>query len=203
MGWTKLEGTPLWAAAESAYSMNGGIYHGFDHPKDMYRYASDLKLPYCRSLDRAILAHDVIIDLGHGASECASAEWLEAMLGECDAVACELIMTTAEHSPKHQDSRLALLDLYSLSDPVIADRNSLLLLEEAKMKAAREGRVFDLDTWVKGTCAYLEMTASNIRGDLIGYEGKDRQIWAEIARGASQSACGLEALILSTEGPAP
>ena len=64
--WTRLEGTPLWEAASLQYAKNGHDYHDLAHVGRLYGHAERFRLPYDLSLDRAILAHDVILDLAGG-----------------------------------------------------------------------------------------------------------------------------------------
>lgn len=188
MSWSKITGSKLWEAARQAYAGNGGIYHGFEHPHDLYDYAGKLNVPYSLSLDRAILAHDVIINLGHGANEAASADWLDKALGCADVQARELIMTTAAHGPLHPDNTLALLDLYNLTDPVDRHAKAFLLYDEARLKAENQGEEFDGQKWLLGTLNYLKGVSISIQADLVDYGGPDALIWDRIAHGAAACA---------------
>jgi predicted metal-dependent HD superfamily phosphohydrolase len=96
--WTRLEGTPLWDAAAQQYAKNDLDYHDMSHVGRLYAHAERFRLPYDPSLDRAILTHDVILDLA-GGNEARSAVWLRDQLGGEDRVATRLIMTTVQRQP--------------------------------------------------------------------------------------------------------
>lgn len=153
--WTRIDGTPLWDAAAAQYAKNGHDYHNLDHVKRLYAHAARFRLPYDLSLDRAILAHDVILDL-EGGNEARSAVWLRDRLGEEDRVATRLIMTAVDHDPQHSDRRLALLDLADFLDPDRSRLNTELLRLEAERM---HGRAFDEVVWEEGVVIYLSALA--------------------------------------------
>lgn len=181
--WTRLEGTPFWDAAARQYAKNGNEYHNLDHVKRLYAHAERFRLPYDLSLDRAILAHDVILDLA-GGNEARSAVWLRDQLGEEDRVATRLIMTTVDHDPQHSDRRLALLDLADFLDPDRSRTNTgLLRLEAERMR----GDAFDEAVWEEGVVTYLNALAGRIRDGLGAVPpGAERRVWARVLRGVER-----------------
>lgn len=181
--WTRLEGTPLWDAAARNYAKNGLNYHNLDHVKRLYAHAERFWLPYDLSLDRAILAHDVILDLA-GGNEARSAVWLRDQLDEEDRVATRLIMTTVDHDPQHSDRRLALLDLADFLDPDRSRTNTgLLRLEAERMR----GDAFDEAVWEEGVVTYLNALAGRIRDGLGAVPpGAERRVWARVLRGVER-----------------
>lgn len=181
--WTRLEGTPLWDAAAWNYAKNGLNYHNLDHVKRLYAHAERFRLPYDLSLDRAILAHDVILDLA-GGNEARSAVWLRDQLDEEDRVATRLIMTTVDHDPQHSDRRLALLDLADFLDPDRSRTNTgLLRLEAERMR----GDAFDEAVWEEGVVTYLNALAGRIRDGLGAVPpGAERRVWARVLRGVER-----------------
>lgn len=181
--WTRLEGTPLWDAAARNYAKNGLNYHNLDHVKRLYAHAERFRLPYDLSLDRAILAHDVILDLA-GGNEARSAVWLRDQLDEEDRVATRLIMTTVDHDPQHSDRRLALLDLADFLDPDRSRTNTgLLRLEAERMR----GDAFDEAVWEEGVVTYLNALAGRIRDGLGAVPpGAERRVWARVLRGVER-----------------
>lgn len=160
--WTKLEGTELWEKAKDQYDANQHAYHSFEHVRTLYYHAEALGLPYDISLDRAILAHDVILD-GQPRPEYRSAQWLQKHLPQPDEEAAGLIMSTVQHIPGNGDSRLAVLDLMNFTRPETRRRDSRLLFEEAKR---REGVEFDPLDWVHGTLGYLDGLGDRIARSL-------------------------------------
>jgi hypothetical protein len=192
--WTRLEGTPLWDAAARHYAKNGLDYHNLDHVKRLYAHADRFRLPYDLSLDRAILAHDVILDLA-GGNEARSAVWLRDQLGEEDRVATRLIMTTVDHDPQHSDRRLALLDLADFLDPDRSRTNTgLLRLEAERMR----GDGFDEAVWEEGTVLYLGGLSRRIRDGLDqGPTGAERRVWSKVLAGITNVIRDIEA------GPVP
>ncbi|MCE6957731.1 hypothetical protein LAZ40_01480 [Cereibacter sphaeroides] len=180
--WTRLEGTPLWTAAAAQYAANRLDYHNLDHVRRLYGHAERLGLAYDLSLDRAILAHDVILDAA-GDNELRSAAWLDRKLETEDAKATELILTTIDHDPRHPDRRLAWLDLGDFADTWERRRNSRLLRDEAAAKALRRGIAFDQAVWVMGALRYLQGLHGRIVGGLDGLEGEERHRWSRVARG--------------------
>jgi hypothetical protein len=178
--WTRLEGSPLWTSAAAGYAANGHAYHGMPHVKALYGHAEALGLAHDLHLDRAILAHDVILD-GHGKNELRSADWLDAALGAPDPVARALILTTVDHDPRHPDRRLALLDLMDFSDSWRRRANTRLLRDEA---ARAKGADFDVTRWVMGTLAYLQGLHGRIRSGLESVtDASERRIWERVATG--------------------
>lgn len=189
--WTRLEGTELWNAAAAAYNANGHAYHSFHgHIESMYSHAERLGMDYDLSLDRAILAHDVVLD-HHGNNERRSADWLEVHLEEEDAKARELILTTIDHRPSHPDNRLALLDLAGFIRPEERRHNTRLLRDEAQRNA---GLNFDQVAWVKGTLTYLVGLHERITTDLPGLDERGQYLWGRIAKGIS-STCATMPLV--------
>lgn len=178
--WTRLEGTELWSAAAAAYRANGHIYHSFHgHIASIYAHAERLGMEYDLSLDRAILAHDVVMD-HRGNNERRSAGWLNAHLDQEDARATELILTTIDHRPSHPDNRLALLDLAGFIRSEERRVNTRLLRDEAR-RNAREN--FDQLEWVKATLSYLVGLHERIQEDLPRLDGRELYLWDRIAWG--------------------
>ena len=196
--WTRLEGTPLWDAAAQQYAKNGNDYHDMSHVGRLYAHAERFRLPYDLSRDRAILAHDVILDLA-GGNEARSAVWLRDLRGEEDRVATRLIMTTVDHDPQHADRRLALLDLADFLDPERSRINTgLLRLEAERMR----GDVFDERAWAENTVLYLDGLAERIEAGLdAGPTGAERRVWVRILRGVERTSDALDRL--ATEEPDP
>lgn len=187
MPWTRLEGTHLHQAAVAQYRANGHAYHGMNHIAQLYRHAERLGLPYDLHLDRAILAHDVILD-GGGECEKRSADWLDTQMGFPDTKARALIMTTVDHDPAHGDQRLALLDLMDFADPLRRRINTRLLRDEA-LRA--QGEAFDQPGWVMNTLQYLHGLQRRILAGIVAapqdamgrYTDQHAQMWSRIARG--------------------
>lgn len=178
--WTRLEGTELWSAAAAAYRANGHIYHSFHgHIASIYAHAERLGMEYDLSLDRAILAHDVVMD-HRGNNERRSAAWLEARLETEDPKASELILTTIDHRPSHPDNRLALLDLAGFIRSEERRVNTRLLRDEARRNAGAE---FDQVAWVKGTLHYLTGLHARIQEDLHLLDDRSRYLWDRICWG--------------------
>jgi predicted metal-dependent HD superfamily phosphohydrolase len=198
--WTKLEGTPLWDAASLQYAENGHDYHDMSHVGRLYGHAARFRLPYDPSLDRAILAHDVILDLA-GGNEARSAVWLRDQLGEEDRVATRLIMTTVDHDPQHSDRRLALLDLGDFLDPERSRLNTRLLrLEAAQMRGDR----FDEAVWEEGIVLYLGGLSRRIRDGLDqGPTGPERRVWSKILAGITRVIREIEAGPVPDRDPEP
>lgn len=198
--WTRLEGTPLWNAAAQQYAKNGHDYHDMGHVCRLYGHASRFRLPYDLSLDRAILAHDVILDLA-GGNEARSAVWLRDHLGEEDRVATRLIMTTVDHDPQHSDRRLALLDLADFLDPDRSRKNTgLLRLEAERMR----GDAFDEAVWEEGTVTYLNALAGRIRDGLSAVpSGAERRVWARVLTGITRAIRDVEAGPVPDRDPEP
>lgn len=198
--WTRLEGTPLWEAASLQYAKNGHDYHDMGHVGRLYGHAARFRLPYDLSLDRAILAHDVILDLA-GGNQALSAVWLRDQLGEEDRVATRLIMTTVDHDPQHSDRRLALLDLADFLDPDRSRANTRLLrLEAERMRGDR----FDEAVWEEGTVLYLSGLSRRIRDGLdLGPTGAERRVWSKILTGITRVIREIEAGPVPDRDPEP
>lgn len=198
--WTRLEGTPLWDAAVQQYAKNGHDYHNLDHVKRLYAHAARFRLPYDLSLDRAILAHDVILDL-EGGNEARSAVWLRDRLGEEDRVATRLIMTTVDHDPQHSDRRLALLDLADFLDPDRSRTSTGLLRFEAERM---RGDAFDEAVWEEGVVTYLSALAGRIRDGLGAVpQGAERRVWARVLTGITRAIRDVEAGPVPDRDPEP
>jgi hypothetical protein len=164
------------------------------HVCRLYAHAARFRLPYDLSLDRAILAHDVVLDRS-GGNEARSAVWLRDHLGEEDRVATRLIMTTVDHDPQHSDRRLALLDLADFLDPERSRLNTGLLQMEAERAL---GDAFDEQDWVKNTVLYLDGLAERIEAGLdAGSTGAERRLWIKILRGVERVSDTLDAVATS------
>jgi predicted metal-dependent HD superfamily phosphohydrolase len=196
--WTRLEGTPLWDAAVEQYAKNDLDYHNMTHVGRLYAHAERFRLPYDLTLDRAILAHDVILDLS-GGNEARSAVWLRDQTGEEDRVATRLIMTTVDHDPQHADRRLALLDIADFLDPDRSRLNTgLLRLEAERMR----GDAFDEAVWEEGVVTYLNALAGRIRDGLSAVPpGAERRVWARVLSGVERVSDGFYKDV--TEEPEP
>jgi hypothetical protein len=170
------------------------------HVERLYGHAARLRLPYDLSLDRAILAHDVILDLW-GGNEARSAVWLREQTGEEDRVATRLIMTTVDHDPQHSDRRLALLDVADFPDPDRSRTNTRLLrLEAERMR----GDLFDETVWQEGTLLYLSGLAGRIRNGLdLGPTGAERRVWSKILTGITRVIREIEAGPVPDRDPEP
>lgn len=181
--WTRLEGSLLWAAAAAQYQRNGHAYHNMDHVRRLYGHAARMDLIYDQRLDRAILAHDVILDGGPNA-ELRSADWLDAHLGEPDLWARKLIMTTVHHDARSQDPRLAFLDLADFTDIGQTRMNSRLLRDEAARSARLRGEDFDQKAWVGGTLTYLKGLQERIQPAIREFPFPfERALWTKVSRG--------------------
>lgn len=121
--WTRLSSEPIWGAARSAHQRGRGrIYHDWDRILRIYRRAEvDLRLPYDRALDLAILSHSAVIDIG-GDRRPRSAAWLRSRAGQDESVETACRMILAGPYGDLSDPRLPLLDLSDLSDPETAGR---------------------------------------------------------------------------------
>lgn len=121
--WTRLADDPVWGAAAHAHRRRyGRIYHDWDRVlRIYYRAQRDLRLPYDRALDLAILSHSAVIDLG-GDRRPRSAAWLRSHAGPDEPVeaACRLILSGPYRDLS--DPRLPLLELSDLGDPDWAQR---------------------------------------------------------------------------------
>jgi hypothetical protein len=168
------------------------------HVGRLYAHAERFRLPYDLTLDRAILAHDVILDLS-GGNEARSAVWLRDQTGEEDRVATRLIMTTVDHDPQHADRRLALLDLADFLDPDRSRLNTgLLRLEAERMR----GDAFDEAVWEEGVVTYLNALAGRIRDGLSAVPpGAERRVWARVLSGVERVSDGFYKDV--TEEPEP
>lgn len=198
--WTRLEGTRLWGAAAARYAKNGLDYHNLDHVRRLYAHAARFRLPYDPSLDRAILAHDVVLDL-EGGNEARSAVWLRDQLGEEDRVATRLIMTTVDHDPQHSDRRLALLDLADFLDPDRSLVNLGLLRREAERM---RGDGFDETVWEEGAVLYLGGLARRVRDGLDrGPTGAERRVWSRVLTGITRVIRNVEAGPVPDQDPEP
>jgi len=198
--WTTLEGTPLWEAASLQYAKNGHPYHDMSHVDRLYAHASRFRLPYDLSLDRAILAHDVILDRA-GGNEARSAVWLRDQIGEEDRDATRLIMTTVDHDPQHSDRRLALLDLADFLDPERSLLNTSLLQLEAEKIA---GDKFDDVAWAEQTSVYLDALAERIQSGLEGGPtGAERRLWVKILRGVERISDVVDVMARPELDPQP
>ena len=186
--WTRLEGSDLWASAAGSYRANGHAYHDLGgHIRRVYGHAERFGIPYDLSLDRAILAHDVILE-GKGRDEELSAAWLDRRLERADPLALQLIMTTVDHKPSHPDARLALLDLADFIDPGQSRINSRLLRDEARLN---RGQDFDEEAWVRGTTGYLMGLNGRIQEDLKTLEGDDLYRWTRVSHGIARTIAVL------------
>lgn len=121
--WTRLADDPVWGAAEHAHRRRfSRVYHDWDRVLRLYERAErDLRLPYDRALDLAILSHSAVIDLG-GDRRPRSAAWLRSHAGPDEPVeaACRLILAGPYRDLS--DPRLPLLELSDLGDPEWARR---------------------------------------------------------------------------------
>lgn len=83
--WTELKESPLWIAAVAAHAAPAGRhYHNMSHVRRLYLHAAiTFDFPYCPDLDRAILAHDAIVD-GKPGAERRSVAWLTSCLRNPD-----------------------------------------------------------------------------------------------------------------------
>lgn len=127
--WTRLEGTQLWADVEAAMQQPAGRhYHNMNHIRQIYKHAAlTFELPYDKSLDLAILAHDVIYD-NMPNKELRSAEWLFDRIG--DVQADKHILKTIDHAPT-ADNRMIILDLADFMDQLQTERNYEAILDES------------------------------------------------------------------------
>jgi len=198
--WTKLEGTPLWDAASLQYAENGHPFHDMTHVGRLYGHAARFRLPYDLYLDRAILAHDVILNRS-GGNEARSAVWLRDQLGEEDRVASRLIMTTVDHDPQHSDRRLALLDLADFLDPERSRLNTGLLQMEAERAL---GDAFNEQEWAENTVLYLDGLAERIEAGLdAGPTGAERRVWVKILRGVERVSDAVDVVATAQPDPQP
>ncbi|MBW3243651.1 hypothetical protein KUV57_13335 [Epibacterium sp. DP7N7-1] len=146
--WTQLEGTVLWDDSKRRHESDvWRRYHAFSHPVFLYTQAEAFGYPYCRSLDRAILTHDVISSGVNPEKRCV--EWLENRLEKPDFVARKLILSTVTHTPC-SDNRLIILDLSSFMVDELRRSGSEAFFQE---KAIHQG--WDLPTFIKKNTEYL------------------------------------------------
>lgn len=166
--YTRLENSSLWRAAEAAYADPRRHYHGFSHVLTLYAHAAHtFGLAYDPALDRAILAHDAVLD-GLGQHEVRSADWLETQCAEAGKVEREHILRTIAHHPEagpDADNRMVLLDLadFMFEDRALANLD--LVRREAAAMASRapaaEGLVDrtadgSIDSYLGGLAARIE-----------------------------------------------
>ncbi len=185
--WTRLEGTDLWRAAETAYDFpRGRTYHGFAHVGVLYAHAARLGLPYNPALDLAILAHDAV-QTGTD-PEFASAVWLS----ECHALpdtclpslgqATRLIMTTRRHQPGTCGNELIMLDLADFADPEVSRLNTAALRLEAAALRGTDDAAFR-----EGTIAYLKGLGERLStGMPLVRSARDKALLEEIRAGVER-----------------
>lgn len=132
--WTRLEGDRIWAAAQSAHRFRFcRVYHDWDRILRLYdRAEGDLRLPYDRALDLAILSHSAVIDIG-GDRRPRSAAWLRMHVdpGEPVEAACQMIL--AGPYADLSDPRLPLLELSDLGDPLTAEQAISDMAEQVRL----------------------------------------------------------------------
>lgn len=119
--WTRLSSDPIWDAARFTHQRGRGrVYHDWDRVLRLFRRAeTDLRLPYDRALDLAILSHSAVIDIG-GDRRPRSAAWLRSHAGPDEHVEAACRMILAGPYGDLSDPRLPLLELSDLSDPETA-----------------------------------------------------------------------------------
>jgi len=175
--WTQLEGTSLWSCARAAHDAQAWRrYHGWSHPLHLYDLAGRVfGFDHDRSLDRAILAHDVV--QGGPDPVGRSVSWLREMCPDDRAEA--LIASTHSHAPKAgQDNRMILLDLADFAWPELARRNTLLLEEEARLGLGWERPLF-----LRKTEDYLAGLADRVEAGAHGLDRFETEWFCMIAAG--------------------
>lgn len=132
--WTRLADEPVWSAAKRAHRRRfGRVYHDWDRVLRIYERAErELRLPYDRALDLAILSHSSVIDLG-GDRRPRSAAWLRSHAGPDELVeaACRLILAGPYRDLS--DPRLPLLELSDLGDPEWSQRAIREMAEQVRL----------------------------------------------------------------------
>jgi len=178
--WTRLQGTPIWESAISFYEDGWRDYHGVSHLETLYAHAQNtFQFPYDRSLDLAILAHDVRI-LNDGWDERMSAHWLFELMDTPDLKAQKLILTTIGHRPGAGDTRLALLGLANFMDEDASRADTRKLWNEAR------NRGVGFETWKKGNAQYLRGLFARIEnGRPRVKDPKEQVYWEKISAGIS------------------
>jgi len=161
MFWTQIEQTPMAQMARAAYLSPDRKYHGMNHIDDMFLYAGMYGVPYDVELDKAIWAHDVILD-GLGQHERRSADWLEAVIPG-SGKACKMIMTTEEHRLVNGDNHLVFLDLAGFICEKKRHENLKLVFDEMKKPDDSFG---DIDGIYKNILSYLEGLHDGLVSDL-------------------------------------
>lgn len=123
--WTRLEGSPVWDASRHAHGRGRfRLYHDWDRLLRIYtRAGAELRLPYDRALDLAVLSHSVVIHPGRD-RRARSAAWLRSHAGQDEPAgavdaACRMIL--AGPYEDLSDPRLPLLELSDLADPGTAN----------------------------------------------------------------------------------
>lgn len=116
--WTRLEGSPVWDASRHAHGWGRfRLYHDWDRVLRIYdRAGAELRLPYDRALDLAVLSHSVVTHPGRD-RRARSAAWLRSHAGQDEPVdaACRMILASPYWDLS--DPRLPLLELSDLADP--------------------------------------------------------------------------------------
>jgi hypothetical protein len=180
MLWTKLEGSLLAKSAIPFYEDSRRAYHILDHIRRMFAWAHYFKIPYDEELDKAIWAHDVIMDpLGN--SEVRSKNFLLA-IDPTAIVAGNLILTTQTHA-LGDDNRLILLDLADfLNGPRAAQNTTEVILEHIKMN----GHTPRQDI-LKKSYGYLSNLAASLDKDIRnGKAGQDKETFRRIQYGIQE-----------------
>ncbi|MCE6958807.1 hypothetical protein LAZ40_07060 [Cereibacter sphaeroides] len=181
--WTRLEGTDLWHVARELHAAPGRHFHDFSRVRSLYAHAADtFALPWCASLDLAILLQDVIAGPGH---ELRSVLWARGR-GLTDRTTTDLILSTESCRPG-RDNRLILLELADFLDPAASRRNLDLQAREAD---ALEG--MDFMDFARSRTTWLGGLYGRLRDGLSGMTDPDsRAMFSAIAAGVRRSVHDL------------
>lgn len=196
MGWSRLEGTPIWEQVREIMSAPDLVYHDFSHVTGMYADAEALGIAWDEDLDHAILTHDVIISGKH--PELSSAHWLAAWRAS-DFLpplpkAEELIMTTAGHVPG-EDNRLIILDLASILDPERRRAGSERVIAEALKRNPQATRA----KVIEGSMGYLQGLSARLKGG--NPPEADREILDRLSDAALAGSVTLMQMLRAEEDP--
>ena len=198
MGWSRLEGTPIWTTVRDIMSAPDLVYHDFRHVTDMYADAEAMGMAWDEDLDHAILTHDVVISGKH--PELSSAHWLAAWRASDFLPALpkaeELIMTTAGHVPG-PDNRLIILDLAGMLDPARRREGSERVIAEALKRnpATTRAKV------IEGSMGYLQGLSARLKGGTPPQA--DREILGRLSEAALAGSVTLMQMLRAESDPAP
>lgn len=185
--WSRLPSEPIWERARTAHRRGYvRVYHDWDRVLRLYeRAGSELRLPYDRALDLAILSHSAVVDSA-GDRGARSAAWLRSHAAPDEPVeaACQMILAAPYRDLT--DPRLPLLQLSDLTDPESAERAMSAMIEQVTRLSGlnREEAIYEL-------VAELARVRRALRAALPGLERPALRAAAErVVANAVFESCG-------------